>query len=190
MKNLWWSLVLIAGVALIVHESGSGPDVSADGAGTQVAYLLETPVRELVALEVTEQGHTVRVERRTATDGDWAQADHDHDGHDHHDHHHDHVDDAMAAAAIAEHVRMFGVARIERALPAPGDEGLAAWGLAAGQFAVRTFVAGDDEPRQTFRFGDTTPDSFGCYVLIEPGHRLVTIASYQADNLKALGHTH
>jgi hypothetical protein len=96
---------------------------------------------------------------------------------------HSHTSDAAMAARIEQAFQALGRARMERRLPAAGDK--QTYGLTAPTMVVLLYRAADRQPLAQYAVGDVAADTVSRYVDVV-GVGVVTIPTYQIDNLRAL----
>lgn len=141
------------------------------------ALLVPVPVAELGAVEIAVAGTLHRFERDAA--GAWFY----HGAHSAGEAAHAHVRDPSAAERIDRAFQALGRARVERRLPRGADP--RAYGLTAPRILVLVYRGRERQPLAQYAVGDVAPDTFSRYVDIV-GSGIVTIATYQVDNLLAL----
>ena len=148
------------------------------GASTDTRLLLPVPVGDLGAVEIADRGRLHRFERDAS--GAWF----------YHGVHaaaaaaHTHATDAALSARIETALAAFGRARIERRLAV--DRDTAAYGLAAPELVVLVYRRGQPQPLAQYAFGTLAPDTVSRYAQQVGSLDVVTIASYQVENLKSL----
>jgi hypothetical protein len=139
--------------------------------------LVPIPVDQLGAIEIAQAGTLHRFERRAT--GAWFY----HGAHSGAEAAHAHASDPAMAARIDQAFQAFGRARMERRLPAAADPRM--YGLTAPAMVVLLYRAGDRQPLAQYAVGDVAADTVSRYVDVV-GVGVVTIPTYQVDNLRAL----
>ena len=176
---VWTILVaLIGGVALLevterVRRAGDR------AVGTDARALLVEPVERLGAVEVLAAGRLHRFERHAS--GAWL----------YHGRHsgaesagHEHAVDLAQSQRIGAVLEALGRARIERELPrtAGGPD----YGVTAPQVVILLYRPREPQPLAQYAVGDVAPDTASRYVERVGSGRVVTIPTYQIDNVLAL----
>ena len=174
-----WSLA--AALALVigtVQYLDQRRATSAAGGPADARMLLPMPVEQLGAFEIADAGRLHRFERDAT--GTWFY----HGVHAASEAAHTHAADPALAAAIERTVTAFGRTRIERdfALERNG----AAYGVASPEIVVLVYGDRQSQPLAQYAVGQVAPDSVSRYVLVVGQPVVVTIPSYQIDNLLGL----
>lgn len=167
--------VLVLGIVGIELTDRLGPR-SNDGGDPRM--LLPLPVDQVGAIEIVDAGRLHRFERNAA--GTWfyhgvhtgAQTDHTHGA------------DPAQAERIERAFAAFGRARIERDF-ALDREG-AAYGVTTPEVVVLVYRPNQSQPLAQYAVGHVAPDTVSRYVQVVGRPVVVTIPSYQIDNLVAL----
>lgn len=89
---------------------------------------------------------------------------------------------------IADHVQLLSAARIERRIDATFDDqgNHPEFGVSPASLVIALSFDGQPNAEVTLRFGSSTPDGFAHYVWLEPTGVLITLPSYQLQNLVRL----
>ena len=166
--------LLIAGleywdvVAARAHRGGPG----------DARMLVPIPLAQLAALELVDAGVRHRFERDAA--GAWFY----HGAHTGSEGAHAHDVDPALSRTIDGALLAFGRTRIERSLGRVPDG--ASYGVTTPRILVLIYRASELQPVVQYAVGDLAPDTASRYVDIMGGPGVVTIPSYQIDNLLAL----
>ena len=167
--------VLAAGIAVLEYRDRR-PDAARPVADPRL--LVPVPVDQLGALEIADAGRLHRFERDAT--GAWF----------YHGVHagaipaHTHRPDPALAQRIERAIGAFGRTRVERQF-ALGDDG-SAYGLAAPDILVLVYRLDQPQPLAQYAVGGVAPDTASRYVMVVGRPVVVTIPSYQIDNLLAL----
>jgi hypothetical protein len=176
---VWALLAVLVGVIVVIEQTGLGGPRAGGGSATDPRLLLPASVAELGAIEVIDAGTLHRFERDAS--GAWFY----HGVHGAAESAHQHTADASAAARIERAFSAFGRTRIERRIGRERD--VAGYGLAAPKVVVLVYRPGAPQPLAQYAVGDVAPDTVSRYVDVVGGASgIVTIPSYQIDNLLAL----
>lgn len=175
-----WLLLgaLLAVVLALEYRDRIAADPTRGAPASDARLLLPVPVAELGALEVTDAGTVHRFERDP--DGTWFY----HGPHGHGGHAHTHRPDPAMAARIEQGLAAFGRTRIERQVgrAVAGQ----AYGVTAPRLVILAYRRQEPEPLARYAVGDVAPDTFSRYVDTGGAAGVVTIPTYQVDNLLAL----
>jgi hypothetical protein len=172
--TVWLVLAVLAGVVAAV-EYTEVVARSPRGNAADPSLLLPVPVGELGAIEVVKAGRLHRFERDAA--GAWLY----HGVHTGSEGSHAHATDRDVDERIERAVAAFGRTRVERRLPR--DQ---AFGIATPEMVVLVYRPNESQPVAQFAVGDVAPDTVSRYVDVVGGAGVVTIPSYQIENLAAL----
>lgn len=173
-----WLLVgaLVLGIAIIevtehlrARSSDGDPDAR---------MLLPAPVERLGAIEVADAGRLHRFERDGA--GAWFY----HGAHGGGQAAHTHEPDPAAAARIEQTLAAFGRTRVERDFTL--DREAASYGLSTPEVLILVYGSSQSPPLAQYAVGNLAPDTVSRYVLLVGSRTVVTIPSYQIDNLLTL----
>jgi len=168
--------LLIGAIAVIeLGDFGSSGGLSET---RDARALLPIPVSQVGAIEILQAGVLHRFERDPT--GAWfyhgvhqaAQAAHPHQA------------DAVMAKRIESAFAGFDRTQIERQLPL--TQGGKEYGLTAPQMLILVYRPKEQQPLAQYAVGDVAPDTYSRYVMIVGRPNVVTIATYQIDNLLAL----
>jgi hypothetical protein len=140
--------------------------------------LLPVPVVELGAVEIADRGRLHRFER--APTGAWLY----HGVHTSTTAAHTHAADPALSERIERAFAAFGRARTERQFELNGDA--TAYGLTAPEVVILVYRANQPQPLAQYAVGTIAPDTVSRYVAVVGRRSVVTIPSYQIDNLLAL----
>jgi hypothetical protein len=174
---VWLVFAALIGVVVAVEYRDVMASRSARGPAVDSRLLVPVPLEQLGAVEIADAGTLHRFERDAA--GAWFY----HGAHSGAEAAHAHASDAATAARIQQAFQALGRARMERRLPAGGDPRM--YGLTAPRVLILVYRAGDRQPLAQYAVGDVAPDTLSRYVDVV-GVGVVTIPSYQIDNLLAL----
>jgi hypothetical protein len=141
--------------------------------------LLPVPVSDLGAIEIADEGKLYRFERDTS--GAWFY----HGAHGAGEGPHAHAPDAVQSERIERAFAALGRARVERDFPL-GRDGGAAYGVAAPELVILVYRPGQSQPLMQYAIGHIAPDTVSRYAMAVGHPAVVTIPSYQIDNLRAL----
>jgi hypothetical protein len=169
-------LAAIGALEWVDHRRARSGDAEADA-----RRLVPVPVDQLGAMEVADAGRLHRFER--GPDGAWFY----HGVHTPAEASHEHVPDPALAERIERAVAAFGRARVERSFPAGKDA--PDYGVTAPEVLVLLYRPRESQPLAQYAVGHLAPDTVSRYVTIVGRPDVVTIPSYQIDNLLALART-
>jgi len=171
---------VVLGVLLVVvaaleigerREAGSGE-------GGDARQLVPVPVTELGAVEIADHGRLHRFERDPA--GSWF----DHGVHAAGEAGHAHAADPALSARIERALAAFGRTRIERRFTL--DREAAAYGLTPPALVILLYRPHEAQPLAQYAVGALAPDTVSRYVMLVGSPIVITIPSYQVDNLQSL----
>ena len=174
---VWTLLVLLVGVVLLLEVGQRGGRGRSEETASRA--LLVDPVERLGAIEVLVAGRLHRFERDAA--GAWL----------YHGSHsgaesggHQHAADPAQAQRIGAAFDVLGRARVEREFPrvAGGPD----YGVTTPQMVILVYRGRDPQPLTQYAVGDVAPDTASRYVERVGSGRIVTIPTYQVDNLLKL----
>ena len=178
VRAVWALCVLLVG-AIVVLELGARAGRGGHPGEEDARLLLAEPVARLGAIEVLTAGRLHRFERDAA--GAWL----------YHGSHsgaesagHEHAVDPAQTQRIGAAFDALGRARIEREFPrVPNGPD---YGVAAPQVVILLYRPREPQPLAQYAVGDVAPDTASRYVERVGSGRVVTIPTYQIDNLLAL----
>jgi Domain of unknown function (DUF4340) len=173
---VWLMLAaLVAGIVMLEYRDRltAGDDGDADA-----RRLLAAPVDQLGAIEIADRGRLHRFERDAT--GAWLY----HGSHTAAAAEHTHAADPELAERIARALAALDRARIERQFPLDRDG--AAYGVATPDVLVLVYRPQQSQPLAQYAVGHVAPDTTSRYVMLVGRPVVVTIPSYQIDNLLAL----
>jgi hypothetical protein len=175
---VWGLLAVLIGIVAVIEVTDRARSPAArDGAGDP-RWLLPLPVDRLGAIEIADAGTLHRFERSAA--GAWFY----HGAHSGADSAHIHLVDPALAQRIEQALLAFGRTRIERQLPGGSD--LRAFGVTTPRMVILLYRPNESQPLAQYAVGDIAPDTASRYVDVVGGSGVVTIPSYQIENLTAL----
>jgi hypothetical protein len=175
---VWLLLAVLTVVIVVMEYRDRRPDPSRPGAGIDGGTVLPVPVDQLGAVEIADRGRLHRFERDAA--GAWLY----HGEHSGATADHTHTTDPELASRIEAAFAAFGRARVERRFPL--DRGGAAYGLAAPELLILVYRPNESQPLAQFAVGHVAPDTVSRYVMRVGSPDVLTIPTYQIDNLLAL----
>lgn len=173
-----WTILAILLVAIGVIEYSDRRLRSGPADEVDARSLLPVPVAQLGAVEIADHGRLHRFER--APTGSWF----------YHGVHtpamaaHTHVADPALSERIERAFAAFGRARTEREFELDGDA--AVYGLTAPEVVILVYRPNQSQPLAQYAVGTIAPDTLSRYLAIVGRRGVVTIPSYQVDNLLAL----
>jgi len=141
-------------------------------------HLLPLPVAELGAVEIADRGRLHRFERDVA--GAWFY----HGVHAATEAEHTHGTDPVLAERIERALAAFGRTRIERRFTL--DRDAAAYGLTPPEVVILLYRPSQLQPLAQYAVGAVAPDTASRYVMLVGSPVVVTIPSYQVENLRSL----
>jgi hypothetical protein len=174
---VWLVLAVLVG-AIVVIERADLVGYRSERSGDDPRRLLPVPVDQLGAIEIASAGRLHRFERDGA--GAWLY---------HGDHAgavaaHTHAADPALSQRIGVAFAAFGRTRIEHQLTCDRDG--KAYGVATPQIVVLLYRPRESQPIAQLAVGDVAPDTVSRYVELVGSATVVTIPSYQIDNLLTL----
>jgi hypothetical protein len=169
-------LVAIGALEWVDHRRAQTGAAEADA-----RRLVPVPVDQLGAMEVADAGRLHRFER--GPDGAWFY----HGVHTAAEASHEHAPDPALAERIERAVAAFGRARVERSFAT--GKGAPDYGVTAPEVLVLLYRARESQPLVQYAVGHVAPDTVSRYVMVVGRPGVVTIPSYQVDNLLALART-
>jgi hypothetical protein len=173
-----WATLGILLAAIGVLEYRERRLSSGDAEEVDARSLLPVPVAQMGAVEVADRGRLHRFER--APTGAWLY----HGVHTSSMAAHTHTADPALSERIERAFAAFGRTRTERQFELDGNA--TAYGLTAPEVVILVYRANQSQPLAQYAVGTIAPDTVSRYVAIA-GHRgVVTIPSYQIDNLLGL----
>ncbi len=168
---------LIAAIAYIESSRRKGAEVEAVS-DARARLLLPVPIADLGAIEVAVSGTLHRFERDFA--GIWFY----HGVHATAQPGHGHTVDAAVAQRIEHTFAALDRARMERELKLDLHAG--EYGVTTPRIILLVYAKGATQPLAQYAIGDVAPDGLSRYVLRVGSASVVTIATYQIDNLMNL----
>jgi hypothetical protein len=174
---VWLVLSALAGVIVVIELTEGRRSDRASEADPRL--LLPVPVHQLGAIELVNAGRLHRFERDAT--GAWF----------YHGVHtgaesgsHEHAADPAQSQRIGAVFAALGRARVEREFPrasAARD-----YGVTTPQVLILLYRPKEPQPLAQYAVGDVAPDTVSRYVERVGSARVVTIPTYQIDNLLAL----
>jgi uncharacterized protein DUF4340 len=173
---VWATLgILLAAIGVLEYRDRRPPP---DAEGVDARSLLPVPVAQLGAVEIADRGRLHRFER--APTGAWLY----HGVHTPSMPAHTHTADPALSERIERAFAAFGRARTERQFEPGGNA--TAYGLTAPEVVILVYRANQSQPLAQYAVGTIAPDTVSRYVAIVGRRDVVTIPSYQIDNLLGL----
>jgi hypothetical protein len=172
---VWIVLTVLLAIVVAIEYRDVMASRSARASRVDANMLVPVPVDQIGAIEIAEAGTLHRFERNAA--GAWFY----HGVHSGSEGAHEHATDTATAARIEQAFQAFGRTRMERRLP-PGTDPQR-HGLTAPRILVIIYRRNEREPLVQYAVGDLAPDTVSRYVDMVGGAGIVTIPSYQVDNL-------
>jgi hypothetical protein len=173
---VWAVLALLVTAIVVIEYRDRRP--AASGPATDPRLLLPVSVDQLGALEIADAGRLHRFERDAG--GGWFY----HGVHAGPSPAHTHRPDPALAQRIERAIAAFGRTRVERQFPLDSDG--SPYGLAAPDILVLVYRPDEPQPLAQYAIGAVAPDTASRYVMVVGRPVVVTIPSYQVDNLLAL----
>jgi len=173
-----WSLLLGLVAVVIVIEYTPVLGRRAAVTTSDQRLLVPLPVDQLGAVEIADAGTLHRFERDPARG--WFY----HGTHTRTEDAHDHAVDPAAARGIQDVLAAFGRARIERQLAR--ETGKDPYGVTTPRILILLYRSNEPQPFVQYAVGDVAPDTVSRYVEIVGGRGVVTIPTYQIENLLTL----
>ena len=176
---VWAVLAVLIGVIVAV-EIGGRASMRQEHAQAQrdPRALVPVALEEFGAVEIAHGGAVHRFERDAA--GVWFY----HAAHAPADASHTHQADPDQAKRIDKALGVFSRIRIERKFEP--EKGLEEYGLATPQMVILVYAPQQLQPLAQFAVGDKAPDGVSQYIMAVGGKSIVTIPTYQIDNLLGL----
>ena len=174
-----WVLLGVLAVGIAALEWTDRLRAKSASPGADPRLLLPVPLSELGAIEIADAGRISRFERDAT--GAWFY----HGAHGAAESGHTHAADPARSDRIASAFAALGRARVERDFPLGGDGG-AAYGVAAPELVILVYRPGQSQPLVQYAVGHVAPDTVSRYVMAVGHPVVVTIPSYQIDNLRTL----
>ena len=173
-----WALLatLVGAIVVTEHTDLVRPRLRASTADPRL--LLPVPVEQLGAIEVADAGTLHRFERDTT--GVWFY----HGVHTTTERPHTHTVEPSTAGRIEQALLAFGRTRVERQLPR--DQESKAYGVTTPRMLILVYRPNEARPLAQYAVGDVAPDTVSRYVEAVGGPGVVTIPTYQIDNLLTL----
>jgi hypothetical protein len=175
---VWLAFAVLSAIVVAVAYRDVMASRAQRGARADAGMLVPVPVEQLGAVEIADAGTLHRFERDAAAA--WFY----HGAHSGADAGHTHATDAASAGRIDQAFQAFGRARVERRLPAGSDP--RTYGVAAPRILILLYRGHDRQPLAQYAVGDVAADTVSRYVDMVGGGGIVTIPTYQIDNLLAL----
>jgi hypothetical protein len=173
-----WLLLGALVLGIVALEVTDRPGAGSWRGAHDAHMLLPIPVKQLGAIEIANAGRLHRFERDAA--GTWFY----HGAHGAEQATHTHEPDPAAAARIEQALAVFGRTRIERDFVLDRDG--ASYGLSTPEILILVYPSGQSIPLAQYSIGNLAPDTVSRYVQLVGSRTVVTIPSYQVDNLTAL----
>jgi hypothetical protein len=173
-----WLLLGALVLGIVVIELTEHLGANSPGGGADARRLLPVPIDQVGAIEIADAGRLHRFERDAA--GTWFY----HGVHAGAQTAHTHAADPAQAERIGRAFAAFGRTRVERdfALDREGT----AYGVTTPEILVLVYRPNQAQPLAQYAVGHVAPDTVSRYVLVVGGRKVVTIPTYQIDNLVAL----
>jgi hypothetical protein len=177
---VWGLLAVLLGAIVAVEVSDREQTRTEERAqaGRDPRALVPVPLEEFGAVEIAHGGAVHRFERDAS--GAWFY----HGAHAPADASHTHQTHIEQANRIDKALGVFSRIRTERQF-AP-EKGLQEYGLATPQMVVLVYAPKQLQPLAQFAVGDKAPDGVSQYIMPVGGKSIVTIPTYQIDNLLGL----
>ena len=175
---VWLLLAGLVAVVVVIEYTDAVGRGSAAVTARDSRLLVPAPVDQLGALEIADAGTLHRFERDAASG--WFY----HGAHTRTEGAHSHPADPAAAQRIEKVLAAFCRTRIERQL-ARGT-GQDAYGVTTPRILILVYRSSESQPFVQYAVGDVAPDTVSRYVEIVGGLGVVTIPTYQIDNLLTL----
>jgi Domain of unknown function (DUF4340) len=174
---VWLVVAALAGAIVAIELTEGRRSDRASEADPRL--LLPVPVNQLGAIELVDAGRLHRFERNAA--GAWL----------YHGAHtgaesgsHEHAADLAQSQRIGAVFAALGRARIEREFPRASDA--KDYGVTTPQILILLYRPKELQPLAQYAVGDVAPDTVSRYVERVGSARVVTIPTYQIDNLLGL----
>jgi Domain of unknown function (DUF4340) len=176
---VWLVLAVLLGAILVIEYTDLVDGRSGRASEADARRLLPLPVDALGAIELVNAGRLHRFERDAA--GAWF----------YHGAHtgaesgsHEHAADPTQSQRIGAAFAALGRARIEREFPRATDT--RDYGVTTPQLLILLYRPKEPRPLAQYAVGDVAPDTVSRYVERVGSARVVTIPTYQIDNLLGL----
>jgi hypothetical protein len=176
---VWLVLAVLLGAILVIEYTDLVDGRSGRASEADARRLLPLPVDALGAIELVNAGRLHRFERDAA--GAWF----------YHGAHtgaesgsHEHAADPTLSQRIGAAFAALGRARIEREFPRATDT--RDYGVTTPQLLILLYRPKEPRPLAQYAVGDVAPDTVSRYVERVGSARVVTIPTYQIDNLLGL----
>jgi Domain of unknown function (DUF4340) len=174
---VWLVLAALVGVIVVIElTEGRRSDRASE---PDPRLLLPVPVNQLAAIELVDAGRLHRFERDAT--GAWF----------YHGVHtgaesgsHEHAADPAQSQRIGAVFAALGRARVEREFPRASDA--RDYGVTTPQVLILLYRPKEPQPLAQYAVGDVAPDTVSRYVELVGSARVVTIPTYQIDNLLVL----
>ena len=178
MVVVWLLLAVLVGAIVVIESRDRFGPKSGRGSPNDPRWLLPVPADQLGAVEVANAGRRHRFERDAA--GGWFY----HGAHTGAEGAHTHTVDPAVAQRIGRTVAAFGRTRVERELAV--DRDAKGYGVTPPQILILIYRPQESQPLAQYAVGDIAPDTVSRYVQMVGQPSVMTIPSYQIDNLAAL----
>lgn len=174
---VWLALAALVAVILVLDYGDRWRQARHD-ADPDPRLLLPVSVEQLGAVEIADRGTLHRFERDAA--GGWLY----HGTHAAAEADHRHAADPVLAERIGRALTAFGRTRVERrfGLDPAGDP----YGVTTPQIVILAYRPAQAQPFVQYAVGHLAPDTTSLYLTVVGSREVVTIPSYQVDNLLAL----
>ena len=173
-----WLLLGALVLGIVVIELTEHLGANSPGGGAAARMLLPVPIDQLGAIEIADAGRLHRLERDAAAT--WFY----HGVHAGAQPAHTHAPDPAQAERIERAFAAFGRTRVERDFVL--DREGSAYGVTTPDILVLVYRPNQSQPLAQYAIGHVAPDTVSRYVLAVGSRTVVTIPSYQIDNLVAL----
>lgn len=173
-----WGLLAVLLVAIAAIEYADQRRARSGEADADARRLVPVTVDQIGAMEVADAGRLHRFERDP--NGVWFY----HGVHTGAESTHAHAADPALAERIERAVAAFARTRVERSFPA-GKDG-PDYGVATPEILVLLYRPRQSQPFAQYAVGHIAPDTASRYVMVVGRPVVITIPSYQIDNLLAL----
>jgi Domain of unknown function (DUF4340) len=174
---VWLMLAVLVGAIVAIELTEGRRSDRANEVDPRL--LLPVPVSTLGAIELVNAGRRHRFERDAA--GAWfyhgAHTGAESGGH-------GHAADPAQTQRIGAVFAALGRARVEREFPRASEA--KDYGVTTPQILILLYAPKEPQPLAQYAVGDVAPDTVSRYVERVGGSRVVTIPTYQIDNLLAL----
>jgi hypothetical protein len=178
LVTVWTLFAVLVGVAFVIESTDVVTPRPGAAGKPDATMLLPVPVDQLGAIELADAGTLYRFERDAS--GAWLY----HGTHSASEPAHSHTADPALSQQIAKALAAFGRTRVEREVPRDGDG--RTYGLTAPRMVILAYRPRETQPIAQYAVGDLAPDTVSRYVDVVGARGVVTIPSYQIDNLATL----